>query len=230
MRANNQFEYNGIRVHHAHSFLNVRTSSHIRFRSRPRGIFPPFPFPERTPKAVSNSAFTSLAKAALHRNRQRNQKRPQTKARIPVTSSDRSAWASKVEFRAPSCGMMRAGWPTRVTASFAPWGGAGSANKRSRILSTDKFDAPQTSKRIGLGLTGCDRSELPYDFDERVRLSGTYTHISLSAGIHFTEWYSPGGPCIHATSTDSSANRTAAFWLSLSESSKKGHIICDVTS
>jgi hypothetical protein len=71
-----------------------------------------------------------------------------------LTSSDRSAWASKVEFRAPSCGMTRAGWPMRVTTSFPPWEGVGNANKRSRILSIDKFDAPQTSKRIGLGLTG----------------------------------------------------------------------------
>jgi len=69
----------------------------------------------------------------------------------PLTSSDRSAWASKVEFRAPSCWMTRAGWPMRVTVTFE---GAGNANKRSRILSTDRFDAPQTSKRIGLGLTG----------------------------------------------------------------------------
>ncbi len=88
-------------------------------------------------------------------------KRPYREYRIvhkqstkPLTSSDRSAWASNVEFRAPSCGMTRAGWPMRVTISFAPWEGAGNANNRSRILSTDKFDAPQTSKRIGLGLTG----------------------------------------------------------------------------
>ena len=63
-RVNNLFEYNGIKVNHAYSFLNVRTSSHILLRSGPRGVFPPFLFPERTPKATSNSAFTSLAKAA----------------------------------------------------------------------------------------------------------------------------------------------------------------------
>jgi hypothetical protein len=50
-----------------YSFLNALTSSHIFFRSKPRGDFPfaPFPFPDSIPRAVSSSVFTSFASAAL---------------------------------------------------------------------------------------------------------------------------------------------------------------------
>jgi hypothetical protein len=47
--------------------------------------------------------------------------------------------------------MTRAGWPILVTLSFSPFSPAGKANNRSSMLSTDKLEAPQTSRRRGLG-------------------------------------------------------------------------------
>lgn len=108
----------------------------------------------------------------------------------------------------------------RVALSRPPWEGVGSARRRSRMLSTDKFDAPQTSRRRGLGLTGV------------IEMSCLITSISVCvfpvpvnasrrASTRLCQMLSPGGPWIQATSTDSRANLTAAFWPSLSDSSKK---------
>lgn len=68
------------------------------------------------------------------------------------TWSVRVAWTSKVESRIPSWAMTRAGCPILVTLSFSPFSPKGKASKRSRILSTDRLEAPQTSRRNGLGL------------------------------------------------------------------------------
>jgi hypothetical protein len=122
---------------------------------------PPTSFYARDLEAFFHLSFSQkehprqplIRPSRLSPKRPNNEIRNAHKQRL-LTSSDRSAWASKVEFKAPSCGITRAGWPMRVTASFSPWEGAGNANKRSRILSTDKFDAPQTSRRRGLGLIG----------------------------------------------------------------------------
>ena len=49
-----------------YSLRRALTSSHIFFRSDPLMPLPltPLPFPERIPSVVSNSFFTSLARAA----------------------------------------------------------------------------------------------------------------------------------------------------------------------
>ena len=99
-----------------YSFLNALTSSHIFFRSVPRGDFPftPFPFPESIPRAVSSSAFTSFASAALRNPLTRRHSRVN---RLSLTSSDLPAFISNVESSTPSFDITRAGWPTLVTFS-----------------------------------------------------------------------------------------------------------------
>ena len=72
-----------------------------------------------------------------------------------------------------------------------------------------------------LRVCGRRRSQLADNLDQSVRFSSSY-------GTEISRWNPcggsrslPGGPCIHATSRDSNANFTAAFWLSLSAGSKK---------
>lgn len=107
-----------------------------------------------------------------------------------------------MDSRTPWCAITRAGWPTLVTFNFSPFSNAGSASSRSSILSTDRFDAPQTSSRCGLGFAG--ETEV------------NWRMISIRVCVLPV----PGGPCMHATSGASKVNLTAVFWLSLSNSSK----------
>lgn len=68
------------------------------------------------------------------------------------TSSDRVALTSRVESRMPSCAMTLAGCPILATRSRSFFSVTGRARRRSRMLSTERLDAPQTKIRLGLGL------------------------------------------------------------------------------
>lgn len=65
----------------------------------------------------------------------------------------RPAFISNVESNTPSWAITRAGWPIRVTFNFSHFSLGGKASSRSKMLSTDKFDAPHTRTRSGFGVT-----------------------------------------------------------------------------
>ena len=69
---------------------------------------------------------------------------------LTLTWSVRVALTSKVESRTPSWDITRAGCPILVTFSFAALSGTGRANRRSRMLSTERLEAPQTRTRLAL--------------------------------------------------------------------------------
>ena len=70
---------------------------------------------------------------------------------MEYTSSVRVALISRVDSNIPSCDITLAGCPILVTFNRFVLSGTDRVKRRSRMLSTDKFDAPHTSTRFGSG-------------------------------------------------------------------------------